>query len=39
MTTGSPAPFISQTPPKPLQIVEMPMGPRIEAPVVLLKTW
>src|SRR6266487_736279 len=39
MTTGSPEPLVSQTPPKPLQIVEMPTGPKMEAPVVLLKTW
>src|SRR5262245_19009375 len=39
MTTGSPDPLNSQTPTKPLQIVEMPTGPRTEAPVVLLKTW
>jgi hypothetical protein len=31
--------LVSQTPPKPVQIVEMLEGPNTEAPVVLLKTW
>src|SRR3954447_10513078 len=39
MTTGSPEPLLWQRPPKPAQMVEMPSGPRTEAPVVLLKTW
>src|ERR1043166_1082039 len=39
MTTGSPSPLLSQTPPNPLQTVEIPDGPSKEPPVVLSKTW
>src|ERR1043165_6962351 len=39
MTTGSPSPLLSQTPPNPLHTVEIPDGPSKEPPVVLSKTW
>src|SRR6185503_10769786 len=38
-TTGSPLPLFSQTPPNPDQRVAIFAGPKVDAPVVLLKTW